>query len=98
MTAESAAAVIARRAFHWRRVDATELWLFRAGTALTLKTAEHDPGPITATRLGPLAGTRQSTWSRAANGRRRKPARTAGRRWRGLWRREPSPYCPMAVL
>ena len=32
---------------HWHRVDATELWLFQAGAALTLKTQS---GPV---RLGP---------------------------------------------
>lgn len=37
---------------HWHRIDATELWLFQAGTALTLKTAAHDTGPIEAVRLG----------------------------------------------
>ncbi|MBP9232525.1 MAG: cupin domain-containing protein, partial [Phenylobacterium sp.] len=31
---------------HWHRIDAAELWLFQAGTALTLKTAAHDTGPI----------------------------------------------------
>ena len=37
---------------HWHRVDATELWLFQAGSALTVRTAER------AIRLGPdvLAG------------------------------------------
>ncbi|WP_310538827.1 cupin domain-containing protein [Phenylobacterium sp.] len=46
----------AGQASHWHRIDATELWLFQAGTALTLKTAAHDTGPIAAVRLGPLAG------------------------------------------
>ncbi|MDP2012373.1 MAG: cupin domain-containing protein [Phenylobacterium sp.] len=46
----------AGQASHWHRIDATELWLFQAGTALTLKTAAHDTGPISAMRLGPLAG------------------------------------------
>lgn len=43
---------------HWHRIDATELWLFQAGAALTLKTAARDTGPTTETRLGPdiLAG------------------------------------------
>ncbi|MBP8247773.1 MAG: cupin domain-containing protein [Phenylobacterium sp.] len=40
---------------HWHRIDAAELWLFQAGTALTLKTAAHDTGPILETRLGPRA-------------------------------------------
>lgn len=46
----------AGQASHWHRIDATELWLFQAGTALTLKTAADGTGPIIATRLGPLAG------------------------------------------
>jgi predicted cupin superfamily sugar epimerase len=35
---------------HWHRIDATELWLFQAGSALTLFT------PSGATRLGPDVG------------------------------------------
>ena len=46
----------AGQASHWHRIDATELWLFQAGTALTLKTAADDTGLIAAVRLGPLAG------------------------------------------
>ncbi len=48
----------AGQASHWHRIDATELWLFQAGTALTLKTATSDTGPISTIRLGPdiLAG------------------------------------------
>lgn len=43
---------------HWHRVDATEVWLFHAGSALLLETAETGAGPIAPTRLGPdvLAG------------------------------------------
>jgi predicted cupin superfamily sugar epimerase len=37
---------------HWHRVDATELWLFHAGSPLRLMTAPGDEGPVTATRLG----------------------------------------------
>ena len=39
---------------HWHRVDATELWLFQAGSALTVSTPGED------IRLGPdvLAGDR----------------------------------------
>lgn len=42
---------------HWHRIDATELWLFQAGTALTLSTAGED-GEGSSIRLGPdvLAG------------------------------------------
>ncbi|MES2341056.1 MAG: cupin domain-containing protein [Pseudomonadota bacterium] len=40
------------QASHWHRIDATELWLFQAGTALTLQTAPGDAGPVTETRLG----------------------------------------------
>jgi hypothetical protein len=45
---------------HWHKVDATELWLFHAGSALRLETAASDEGPVHAARLGPdiLAGDR----------------------------------------
>jgi predicted cupin superfamily sugar epimerase len=35
---------------HWHRVDATELWIFQAGHALTLSTADADA--ISSVRLG----------------------------------------------
>jgi uncharacterized protein len=35
---------------HWHRVDASELWIFQAGTPLTLRTAEGDR--VISTRLG----------------------------------------------
>lgn len=38
---------------HWHRVDATELWLFHAGSALQLETAAAADGPVEAVRLGP---------------------------------------------
>ena len=38
---------------HWHRVDATELWLFHAGSALLIETAPGDDGPVRAARLGP---------------------------------------------
>lgn len=43
---------------HWHEVDATELWLFHAGSALRLRTAASDDGPVMEVRLGPdvLAG------------------------------------------
>ena len=37
---------------HWHRIDASELWLFQAGTALTLSTAPSEAGPVTEIRLG----------------------------------------------
>jgi predicted cupin superfamily sugar epimerase len=40
------------RRSHWHRVDATELWLFHAGSALTLRTAPGDDGPVSEARLG----------------------------------------------
>lgn len=63
----------AGQASHWHRIDATELWLFQAGTALTLKTAPHDTGPIEAVRLGadvlagdaPQAVVAQGEWQAA---------------------------------
>jgi predicted cupin superfamily sugar epimerase len=38
---------------HWHKVDATELWLFHAGSPLRLLTAKHDAGPVDEVRLGP---------------------------------------------
>jgi hypothetical protein len=37
---------------HWHMVDATELWLFHAGTPLLIRTAADDSGPIEEVRLG----------------------------------------------
>jgi predicted cupin superfamily sugar epimerase len=37
---------------HWHRVDAAELWLFQAGAAMLLSTAE-DQGARAMVRLGP---------------------------------------------
>ncbi|MDQ2860798.1 MAG: cupin domain-containing protein [Pseudomonadota bacterium] len=43
---------------HWHRIDATEIWLYQAGGALTLRTAEGSE--VFALRLGPdiLGGDR----------------------------------------
>lgn len=41
-----------RQRSHWHRVDAAEIWLFHAGSALRLETASGDAGPIRTTRLG----------------------------------------------
>lgn len=43
---------------HWHKVDAAEIWLWHAGSPLTLRTAEQDAGPISEVTLGPdvLAG------------------------------------------
>jgi predicted cupin superfamily sugar epimerase len=43
---------------HWHKVDATEIWLFHAGSPLRLRTAATDAGPVRNLRLGPdiLAG------------------------------------------
>lgn len=48
------------RRSHWHKVDATELWLFHAGSALALRTAPGDSGPVRTLRLGGdvLAGDR----------------------------------------
>jgi predicted cupin superfamily sugar epimerase len=45
---------------HWHKVDASEIWLFHAGSPLSLRTAKGDDGPIDEIRLGPdvLAGER----------------------------------------
>ncbi|MBU0555888.1 MAG: cupin domain-containing protein [Alphaproteobacteria bacterium] len=37
---------------HWHKVDASEVWLWHAGSALTLSTAPHDAGAVTTVRLG----------------------------------------------
>ena len=43
---------------HWHRVDATEIWLWHAGSPLHLLTAPDAAGPVEARLLGgdPLAG------------------------------------------
>ncbi|QAY76934.1 cupin domain-containing protein [Sphingosinicella sp. BN140058] len=38
---------------HWHRVDATEIWLFHAGSPLLLRTAATENGPVEEARLGP---------------------------------------------
>ena len=38
---------------HWHRVDAAELWIFQAGTALEVLTAADAAGPVESCRLGP---------------------------------------------
>ena len=40
------------RRSHWHKVDATELWLFHAGSPLRLDTAADNAGPIRSARLG----------------------------------------------
>lgn len=37
---------------HWHKVDATELWLFHAGSPLRIQTAATDSGPVRTARLG----------------------------------------------
>ena len=37
---------------HWHKVDATELWLFHAGSPLLLRTSASDSGPVSEARLG----------------------------------------------
>ena len=36
----------------WHKVDATELWLFHAGSPLRLRTASGNDAPVAETRLG----------------------------------------------
>jgi len=45
---------------HWHKVDAAEIWLFHAGSALRLETAASEAGPIETARVGGdvLAGER----------------------------------------
>ncbi|MFS0738150.1 cupin domain-containing protein [Sphingomonas sp. 1P06PA] len=42
----------AGQASHWHRVDASELWLWHAGTSILLDRAAGDAGPVTSDRLG----------------------------------------------
>ena len=37
---------------HWHRVDAAELWLWHAGSPLTLSIADDDRGPVRTILLG----------------------------------------------
>lgn len=37
---------------HWHKVDATEIWLWHAGSPLRLLTAPDDAGPVAERRLG----------------------------------------------
>lgn len=37
---------------HWHRVDATEIWLWHAGSPLILSIAEDETGPVREIRLG----------------------------------------------
>ena len=37
---------------HWHKVDATEIWLWHAGSPLLLQTAPGDDGPVRDIRLG----------------------------------------------
>lgn len=37
---------------HWHRVDAAELWLWHAGSAILLERAAEEAGPVVADRLG----------------------------------------------
>ncbi|MFC3615014.1 cupin domain-containing protein [Lutimaribacter marinistellae] len=42
---------------HWHRVDATEIWLYHAGAALTLAIAADETGPATDHLLTPDLAT-----------------------------------------
>jgi len=54
---------------HWHRVDAEEVWIFQAGAALKLRTAQGSD--VTETRLGPGPGqspqhvVRKNEWQSA---------------------------------
>ena len=53
---------------HWHRVDAAELWLFHAGTPLTLSIAAGDAGPVEAIIVGPRSLQRPSPAGDRAEG------------------------------
>lgn len=38
---------------HWHRVDAAEMWMFHAGTPLTLLIAPDEAGPVESIAVGP---------------------------------------------
>lgn len=42
----------ARQTSHWHRIDAAEVWLWHAGSALDLGVAPGDEGPVRWIRLG----------------------------------------------
>jgi Uncharacterized conserved protein len=44
----------AGEASHWHRVDATEIWLFHAGSPLTLSLSATEAGPAEDLTLAPL--------------------------------------------
>jgi predicted cupin superfamily sugar epimerase len=64
---------------HWHKVDATELWLFHAGSALLLEIAASDAGPVEAVRLGPDVAAGESPQHRIPPGHWQ--AATADRGW-----------------
>jgi len=56
------------RRSHWHKVDATELWLFHAGSALRLAMAASDAGPVRSIWLGPDILDREQPQVRVAPG------------------------------
>ncbi len=63
---------------HWHKVDAAEIWLWHAGSPVTLLTARADKGPVDTQLLGGdlLDGQTPSMSLYRANGRR--PRSTLG--------------------
>jgi predicted cupin superfamily sugar epimerase len=57
-----------RQRSHWHKVDATELWLFHAGSPLRLRTAATDAGPVRTLRLGPDIRAGEQPQARVAPG------------------------------
>lgn len=53
---------------HWHKVDATELWLFHAGSPLRIETAPEDDGPVRVSTLGPDVAAGEQPQLRIAPG------------------------------
>ncbi len=67
---------------HWHRVDASEIWLWHAGSPLTLLTAPDDAG----SRRDAAPGRRSAGRPDAADRHRAAtPGRRPRRRWAGGW-------------
>lgn len=57
------------QASHWHKVDAVEIWLWHAGSPLSLALADSDAGPVEEVRLGPAIMTGETPQQVIAAGR-----------------------------
>jgi predicted cupin superfamily sugar epimerase len=67
---------------HWHRVDATEFWLFHAGSPLLLELAADAAGPVETVRLGPDILAREVPQLRGSPASSRRPSKSPGSSWR----------------